>query len=547
LHVFSAAVVLLVIVALTNGSMRLVRVPLPLLQIAAGVLAWLLGARFTIDSELFLLVFIPPLLFIEGWRLPKREFQKLRRPILMMAFGLVIFTVFGLGLLLHAVVPGMPLAVAFAIASALSPTDAVAVAGVTGRARLPSALLHVLQGEALFNDASGIVCLRTAVAAMATASFVWWQAAGSLLFVATGGVVVGTIVAFLFSRLQRLVFGASDDAPEGRILLITALPYAAYVAAEEIHVSGILAAAAAGMVLPRVGVFDVGERVSRRQTATVLGALELAMNGMVFVLLGMRLPAIVVDAPAALEAAGFSSWGAFAFAAVSAAAGLFVLRLSWVWVSMRVTLYRRARRAGVSTRVPARIVVVTALAGVRGAVSLAAALTIPAQVAVGESTYAARDVGVALTAAVIVMSLVSASVALPTLVAGIKLPDAAPDEARSALLAELTDAAIEAIARERDAPGRASPDELVAVAEAASGVIAGYRARLAATGDGAPEAKRAGHARRLRVLGIQTERALLEQRFREHAIDDVTYRDVLHTLDVSEEAIVGKRGAGHGG
>jgi monovalent cation/hydrogen antiporter len=544
----SLCLLLLAIVALTNGVSRAVRVPLPLLQIAAGAfLAWPIGLHVELEPEVFLLVFIPPLLFIDGWRIPKSDFKRFRRPILFLAFGLVVFTVLGLGLLIRACIPAIPLPVAFAIASALSPTDAVAVAGITGRVRVPPSLMHVLQGEALFNDASGLVCLRVAIATAATASFVWWKAAGELVVVAVGGIVIGGAIAWLFARFQRLVFGVRDDAPEGRILFITALPYACYLVGEHFHVSGILAAATAGMVLPRLGIFDIGERAARRQTMTVLGALELALNGLVFVLLGLQLPGVVEHTPDVVAAAGLSSWRSLALTSAVAATGLFALRFLWVWVSMRVTLYRQASHTGAPSSVPLRIVVVTALAGVRGAVSLAATLTIPVAVATGSGTYPARDVGVSIAATVIVLSLVSASIGLPFLLAGVSLPaSSSRDERRASLRAELAEAAIDAIERERDARSVAVPDDRETVAEAANSLLEAYRARANALDGNAPSAAREVVAKELHLVAVAAQRTQLHKLWTMRQVDDVLYTDVLHQLDVTEEAIAGKPAHGHG-
>lgn len=547
MHTVSLSLILLAVVALTNGIVRVVPVPLPLLQIAAGaLLAWPLGMHVELEPELFLMLFIPPLLFVDGWRIPKRDFRRFRRTILLMAFGLVIFTVFGLGLLAHAIVPSLPLAFAFALASALSPTDAVAVAGITGRTHVPRPLMHILQGEALMNDASGLVCLRVAIAAIATGSFSVVGASASLVIVALGGVAIGAGAAWVFSRAQRFVFGATDDAPEGRILLVLVLPYVAYLVAEHVHVSGILAAAAAGMVLPRVGIFDVGERVARRQTMTVLGAVELALNGLVFLLLGLQLPDIARHGRKVIASAGLSGQQAATLVVVMAG-GLFALRFAWVWVSMRVTIYRRAARGAPIVRVPLRLLVATALAGVRGAVSLAAALTIPAVMSTAHGDYPARAIGVYLAAAVIVASLLAGSIGLPLALHGIELPeDASKHAAEHALLrGRLAEAAIVALEQERDAREATSPERREAVNEAVALILDHYRTRVGERDDS--DLAREALLRELRLVGLGAERSRLQALWKTHEVDDVLYREALHRLDVTEEALAGRPAHGaHG-
>ena len=521
----SIGLLLLAVAAVTTGVVRKVPVPLPLLQIAAGAVLACLGIDVELEPELFLLVFIPPLLFIDGWRIPKSDFRRFRKTILLLAFGLVVVTVLAIGTLIELFIPAIPPFVAFALASALSPTDAVAVAGIAGRTPIPPRLMHILQGEALLNDASGLVCLRVAIAAIATGTFSWSRAAASLALVAAGGIAVGFCVAWLFSRLQKLVFGTRDDAPEGRILLIVVIPYSAYVLGEHVHVSGVLAAAAAGMVLPRLGIFDLSEGVSRRQTITVLGALELGLNGLVFVLLGLQLPAIVGNAPHVVSAGHLGSWPVLALAIVGTAFGLFAIRFVWAWVSMRLTLRERPHGAML------RIVAATAFAGARGAVSLAATLTLPLVVTTDEGTYPAREVGVCIAAGVILLSLVSASIGLPFAFRGVNLED--PDDngaARAALRASLVEAGIAAVERVRDEA--ADPG---ALAEALRIVLDAYRLRP--TDEGSPQALRARSVRDLRRIGIAAERHHLGELFRKHEIDDVLFYEAMRDIDALEEVV----------
>jgi hypothetical protein len=153
---------LLLLVALSGVIVGfLPQLPLPLLQVGIGALAALpiTGVRLAFDPQLFLLLFVSPLLFVDGWRVPKREFFRLRGPILTLALGLVLFTVIGAGYFVHGTIPAIPLSAAFALAAVLSPTDAVAVSAVSGRIQVPPRLMHVLEGEALLNDAWSVLCL----------------------------------------------------------------------------------------------------------------------------------------------------------------------------------------------------------------------------------------------------------------------------------------------------------------------------------------------------------------------------------------------------
>jgi len=165
-----------------------VSVPLPLVQIALGALiAGVFHRGVSLDPELFFLLFLPPLLFLDGWRIPKEGVLRDKFTILELALGLVVFTVLGLGFLIQWMIPTMPLPVAFALAAIVSPTDPVAVSAITARVQVPKRVMHVLEGESLLNDASGLVAFRFAVAAAVTGSFSLATATLSFVWVACAG------------------------------------------------------------------------------------------------------------------------------------------------------------------------------------------------------------------------------------------------------------------------------------------------------------------------------------------------------------------------
>ncbi|MEO8841149.1 MAG: Na+/H+ antiporter [Kofleriaceae bacterium] len=526
----SEILVCLTIAALCAGTVRLVALPLPLVQTIAGVLlAWPLGMTLELDPHAFLLLLIPPLLFIDGLRIPKREFRQHRPTILMMAFGLVLLTVLVVGLLIDWLVPAIPRPVAFAIAAALSPTDAVAVAGMTGGVTVPPRLMTILQGEALFNDASGLVSLRVAVAAMVTGAFSWGSALGSFVLVSAGGVAIGIVLSWLFVRLLRLVFGAEDEAAAApRILLLLLFPYAAYLAAEQFHLSGILAAVAAGMSANRFELFDPNHRATRMQGDSVLHMHELALNGLVFVLLGLQLPRIAAAAPAIARGAELSA-SAFAIDIALVFGALLVIRLVWVRVSLHATM-RRVRAGGGRPRfTPSwRLTLATAVAGVRGAVTLAAALTLPLTIADG-SLFPAREVAILVCAAVIVVWLVVASASLPLLFRGVTLPPENADTS-SRLRARLAMAAIEAIEKVRDDQNLpASTAELV---------LETYRARLLDDAVHDPTVRS-----NLLAIGVAAERALLLELKAKSEVSEAEFRHHEHQLDLVEEALASSRSA----
>jgi monovalent cation/hydrogen antiporter len=498
----------LTVVAVCAGIVRWVRLPLPVLQTLAGaILAWPIGVHFELDPHAFLLVLIPPLLYIDGWRIPKRDLRANRATILMMAFGLVAITVLVVGVLADYLVPGVPLPVAFAIAAALSPTDAVAVAGITGRVAVPRRLMIILQGEALFNDASGLVAMRVAVAAMLTGAFSWAHALGSFVIVAVGGVAIGVAMAWLLVRFSRLVFGRDEGDTAPRILMLLLFPYAAYLLAEHFELSGILAAVAAGMVAVRFDSIEAQHRSTRLHMVVVVHMFEGALNGLVFVLLGLQLPTIVKEVDAIAADAGLSHTG-LALAIAAVIGGLAAIRFAWVWVSLQLTLHR----ARAHKRPSLRLVAALTLAGVRGAVTLAAALTLPLTLVDG-SRFPAREVAIFVCAVVIVVWLIVASIGLPLLLRGVELPATDEDAALDATVRHtLAEAAIAALQTQPESAARTQVIEL-------------YRARL--------RADQPGVERDLRRVAIAAERAALLAL----DIDDGRRRHFLVELDLIDEAL----------
>ena len=218
---YSIEIVLTMLLAVV-ASGYLVRVvpvalPMPLMQIAMGaVIAGVFNHGVALDPQIFFLAFLPPLLFLDGWRIPKDGLVRDRNVILHMALGLVVFTVFGAGFLIHWLIPAMPLAVAFALAAIVAPTDPVAVSSITARVPIPRRLMHILEGESLLNDASGLVCFRFAVAAAMTGAFSLASASLTFVWVATAGLGIGAgftlVVSYAQGWLSRQ-FGEEAGSP----------------------------------------------------------------------------------------------------------------------------------------------------------------------------------------------------------------------------------------------------------------------------------------------------------------------------------------------
>ncbi|UNB80175.1 Na+/H+ antiporter [Klebsiella pneumoniae] len=254
-----------------------------------------LVCTLNLDPELFLVLFIPPLLFADGWKTPTREFIEHGREILGLALALVVVTVVGIGFLIYWIVPGIPLIPAFALAAVLSPTDAVALSGIVGEGRIPKKIMGILQGEALMNDASGLVSLKFAVAvAMGTMVFTVGGATVEFLKVAIGGVLAGFVVSWSYGRSMRFLSRWGGDEPATQIVLLFLLPFASFLIAEHSGVSCILAAVAVAddhHTFWRDAHRALGHAPARQQHLGNVGFLS--SHGMIFLLLDLQLPDIL--------------------------------------------------------------------------------------------------------------------------------------------------------------------------------------------------------------------------------------------------------------
>lgn len=541
--------VLLLVVALSGVVLRLlpVKLPLPLVQIGLGAaLAWPgFGMQVRFDPQLFFLLFIPPLLFADGWRIPNREFFQLRGPIFTLALGLVFFTVAGIGWFVHWLIPLIPLAAAFALAAVLSPTDALAITSITGHTRVPTRLLRVLEGEALMNDASGLVCLQFAVAAVLTGEFSWGAAAGKFLLIAIGGVAIGAAVTWLFSRLRRRLLRWSGDIdPSSQVALLLLLPFAAYLLAECANVSGILAVVAAGMTMSYTDILRGNHATTRMQSSSVWGMVEFVFNGIIFLLLGLQLPSVIGNGERAMAHTGAGSGGPWQLAGyvLAITLALVLLRFVWVWVSLRLS-YRVARWRGQSpNRASLSLMWVTALSGVRGAITLAAVLSIPLALPNGQG-FPARDLLVFLAASVILCTLLLGSVGLPLLLRHVQLPPEPPRNKEERRARQCTaQAALAAIDLELDKLAAAADEaERAPAKRIGERVSAGYRQRIEAAGEDSGEPQRARRdarfERELRLAALHGERSELYRLRRDDEISDELLRVLLRELDLAEGSL----------
>ncbi|WP_443970220.1 Na+/H+ antiporter [Sphingobium sp. CR28] len=534
--------VLLLAVVVSGILSRAIPIPLPrpLFQIALGAVIGLIADwRVTLDPEIFFLLFLPPLLFLDGWRIPREELFKDGKTVIELALGLVIFTVVGMGFFIHWMIPSMPLAVAFALAAVVSPTDPIAVSAIAQRVPIPKRMMHILEGESLLNDASGLVCLRFAIAAALTGAFSIQTATLNFLWVALGGIAVGVGVTWAVFRAKSWISRHFGEDGGAQILISLLIPFGSYLIAEHVHCSGILAAVAAGITMGFVEASGEIAAATRIRRATVWDTIQFTANGIIFVILGEQLPLILGGAAEIVRTTGHREvwWLAIYVAAINI--GLAALRFLWVWLSFRLTLFREGQWR---QRPNWRVVAAMSFAGVRGAITLAGVLTLPLAMSDG-SPFPARDLAIFLAMGVIIVSLIGASIGLPLLLRGLALP---PDPSHlaqeDATRIAAAEAAIAAVEQAEHAMAEGRPDADIYVA-AASRIMDAYRQRIDLRRSEIDEALSRKQLekveRELRLIALRAERAEIFRRSQNRQVGSEIARKMVREIDLLEARYAG--------
>ena len=547
MEIFFTILIMTLVVSLSGVAARILpfQIPLPLVQIAIGaMLAWpTFGLHVDFDPELFLVLFIPPLLFADGWKTPISEFLHHGREILGLALVLVLITVVGIGYLIHWLVPGIPLLPAFALAAVLSPTDAVALSGIVGEGRIPKKIMSILQGEALMNDASGLVSLKFAVAVtLGTMVFTWGGASVEFLKVALGGLVAGVALCWLYGRSLRLLSRWSGDDPATQTVLMLLLPFASYLIAEHLGVSGILAAVAAGMTITRSGILRQAPLAMRLRANSVWQMLEFVFNGMVFLMLGLQLPGIMETSIAEANAdPNVELWMLFTDVVLIYGA-LMVVRFGWLLIMKRFSLRFLKKRPLEFANYSLRELLIASFAGVRGAITLAGVLSIPLLLANG-NPFPARYELIFLATGVILFSLFVGVILLPILLHGIDGIDKTSHrrEIQSARAA-MAGVAIESLHKMEERLGKDSEENLdpELLKEVSLRVIGNLRRRVDGKSDMEQALMAENLERRFRLTALRAERAEVYHLRATQQISNEAMQKLLHDLDLLEALLVEK-------
>jgi Na+/H+ antiporter len=463
--------VVLALLALVVGITTLARrvgLPYPILLVVGGLALSLIPGlpRVTLAPDVVFFVFLPPLIFSAGYLTSLRDFRSNLRPIGVLALGLVLATIFGVAGVAHAVIPALGWPAAFVLGAVVSPTDPVAATVVARRLGVSRRVVTILEGESVVNDATGLAALHVAVAAAVVGAFSVGAAALDFGFVIVVGAVVGTVIGWCAGRLVRLT---NDELTTVALTLLT--PYAAYLLADRVGVSGILSAAAAGVTLRQYmsRYMTPHARVAAR---AVWDVLVFLLNGTLFILTGLALSVVW---PGLAPAEHVTSWMLLGYGALVSAVVVGV-RLAWIPLGVLVPRWLHLYGADQGRYPGWRETTVIGWAGMRGVLSLAAALALPVATQQG-APFPARALILYLTFAVILVTLVFQGGTLPLVLRQLGARDrgdAEREEASARLRA--ADAALERLEELRGHSSDALIDQL----------RESYRARSKRLADGSP-------------------------------------------------------------
>ena len=415
---------LLAVAVLATLASRL-GVPYPILLVLGGlVLGFVPGLPpVELPPELVFLIFLPPLLYVSALFTSWRDFQANLRPISLLAVGLVIFTTCMVAVVAHAVIEDLTWAAAFALGAIVSPTDAIAATTVAQRLGVPRRIVTVIEGESLVNDATGIVAYRIAVIAVTAGVFSIWKAGLNFIVGSIGGVLIGLAIGQAVLWARRHV--SDDPSIQNTISLLT--PFVAYLPAEELHAnigaaglemrfSGVLAVVTAGLYLGRRGTNTITSGM-RLQGYAVWELMTFLLNGLIFILIGLQLRTIV-------ERLSGSEYSYTELALYAGLISLTVVLIRFLWV-VPATYLPRIMSRRLRERYPSppwQVVSVVSWTGMRGVISLAAALALPLTTDAG-APFPGRDLILFLTFCVILVTLVLQGLTLPALIRALGIED----------------------------------------------------------------------------------------------------------------------------
>lgn len=426
MEIFETILIFIAVVILSSFVHTFIpKVPLAFIQIFLGMLLFItpIPVQLNFDSELFMVTMIAPLLFVEGVNVSRVHLRKYIKPVMMMALGLVITTVIGVGLFIHWIWPDLPIGAAFAIAAILCPTDAVAVQAITKGKVLPKGAMTILEGESLLNDAAGIISFKIAVGVLVTGVFSLVDAVQLFLIASIGGAVVGLLIGMALVRFRLTLMRRGYENINMFTIIQLLTPFVTYLIAELFHASGIIAAVVAGLVhgFERDRIMQVRTQLqmSYNHTWNILGYV---LNGFVFSILGFLVPEVIIKI---IKTEPHNLIFLIGITIVVALA-VYLFRFVWVYVLypyfyLAISPFQKMMTKNdddnpTTEKPPKRSLyaLIMTLCGVHGTISLAIALTLPYFLA-GHHAFTYRNDLLFIASGMVIISLVVAQVLLPLL------------------------------------------------------------------------------------------------------------------------------------
>ncbi|HUR30477.1 MAG TPA: Na+/H+ antiporter [Saprospiraceae bacterium] len=400
-HILLVVILLMSVSLLTIVSEKL-RIPYPIFLVVCGLFIGFIPnvLEIVLKPDLIFLIFLPPLLFSAAWNTSWKDFWDFRRAISLLALGLVIFTSFAIAVVSKSMIPGFTLALGFVLGGIISPPDAIAATTVLQKMKMPKRVLSVLEGESLVNDAASLIVFRFAIVAVITGHFTLADAGLDFAFVAAAGIVIGLGIAFVIYAIHR--FLPTTSSIDTGITLIT--PYLMYVIADHFQVSGVLAVVSGGLFLSARST-DIFTYETRIQSQAVWDTVVFLLNGTVFILIGLQLPVILSK----IEPGSFPMMVMYG---VIISLVTIIVRIIWVFPG---TYLPRIISKNIRKKEPYphwKSVFIVAWSGMRGVISLAAALSIPLTISAGEA-FPMRNEILFITFVVILITLVFQGLSLP--------------------------------------------------------------------------------------------------------------------------------------
>jgi monovalent cation/hydrogen antiporter len=526
---FMTYIYLLFIIAMLVMVAQRLRISYPIVLVVGGLLLSFTGLFpvLEIEPELIFVIFLPPLLYEAAWHTTWKDFWRWRRIILSYAFVLVLVTSSVIAVVSNSLIPGFTLALGYLLGGIISPPDAVSATSIMKEVDVPKRISAIVEGESLLNDASSIIVFRFALAAVASGSFVLREAAGEFVVVIVMGTLVGLAMALVFYALHRFL----PTTPSIDIVLTFVAPYAMYISAERFHFSGVLAVVSGGLLLSALRQTMLSP-MSRIQGASVWSILGFVLNGLIFMLIGLQLPLIVHQmGDTSLEQAIRYS---VVIAGVLIGSRLLIALGSSVFTSFTSRFTATTNQhSGFGTPI------ILGWAGMRGVVSLAAALSIPLYLSDG-TPFPQRNLILFITFSVILITLVFQGLTLPVVIRLLKVKDpdyqVPPKQQERVVRKKLTEQTLRYL------------DQEYADQVAANELLRAWKQRLetelavlepvnAPPGEDPMRSNEVVEFEAVTKEIIAHQRTLLQQANKKEGVNEEVIRKFLHLLDVEEERL----------